>query len=892
MFGACVVLLSVALMGVLGEHSQPFFDPDCFSSDCSWSWDTPTPGHQFCERIIYNNSLINVCPNPFDPPADQNERPAKAQEVVVTDFNKLFRSSEDPGKFEQYTCLNITYKILKNAADKVKGLQLSVLGTDQPDQNRNYCLNLNFTDQGLDFYAVEDRVFSMECFCGLKPGSQYLYTVRTLPVDPNPVDEDDTKVQDYHRPPNCDDPSKTDDVRCQRSIEARWSPDCFGADQLITSGEYDNLEVKFDVAPMNYNFDYYRIFIYEYVPNSPTLIGGPSKLWTEVDRDDAADGMCSQDIVSMLVHKFNISALVKSPDTEYIAKVQPRPSENQCLDAEGATTSCTTTNSLPFSLIADPCKRNLCGEAGQCRSQEASYSCECDQGYMEWSQTCVVDPCMVLAENGQDWLPRCENGECQYDHMSIQIDYYCNCNEGFDYLKTPKTCVANPCTDSEETGLTVCGAHGQCEKNLTDDQVSHKCICDEGYTFEDGECQEGMSVGIIIGIGIASCVVGLLLFVLAFCLYRHHRNQPGDPREFRPPGPGPRGQPDQYRYRRVLPIYSEDHPHHKEVIHCFCRFLKEHCKCDVRLMDWQKSVSPTVGMWLAAEIDKADIVLLICSKGTGKKFKDKARQKMTPSSDGVYGDVFIQALTLLDAYCSTDDACEKFLVCFFDYSSEEDIPMSFKRFGKYHLMKCMDSLFLRIHDKVKDSPSSSRRVKDLEEASYADLDMGKPLHDAIENMKEQIKREPKWYKKYNKGNGTTRETSLEYNNTSLSQQPLLNSLSPQISTDSAYDSTAAAQISDDFFRDTASSGCSSTGSDYEISLRKFQSVPVSDVAVVMPPHHDKDVDDPATRFFSDDIHLTMNPGPGDPFQSSDFYSDVQVGDDVTTRQARAQSSCV
>lgn len=196
--------------------------------------------------------------------------------------------------------------------------------------------------------------------------------------------------------------------------------------------------------------------------------------------------------------------------------------------------------------------------------------------------------------------------------------------------------------------------------------------------------------------------------------------------------------------RFVLPIYSEDHPRHKDVVMKFCRFLHRHLTCEVSLIDWQPSIGPTVEMWLTKEIEKADIVLLLCSKGTRLKYNARARNAPVPTnSECEYGDVFVKALTLLDDYFSRNNADEKFVVGYFDYSTAEDIPVSFRRFKKFRLMPYIEDLCLRIHGRVRDSPRSSRRVPDLQR--YQDLEMGRPLYDAIEAMKETIRVDKFWY---------------------------------------------------------------------------------------------------------------------------------------------------
>jgi hypothetical protein len=48
-------------------------------------------------------------------------------------------------------------------------------------------------------------------------------------------------------------------------------------------------------------------------------------------------------------------------------------------------------------------------------------------------------------------------------------------------------------------------------------------------------------------------------------------------------------------------------------------------------------------------------------------------------------------------------------------------------------------------------------------------------------------------------------------------------------------------------------------------------------AVRMPDCHDNSIDQPFTRLFSDDMHITMNQDPQDALQS-DFFSDVKMAE--------------
>ena len=268
------------------------------------------------------------------------------------------------------------------------------------------------------------------------------------------------------------------------------------------------------------------------------------------------------------------------------------------------------------------------------------------------------------------------------------------------------------------------------------------------------------------------------------------------------------------KHRHVLPIFSYDHPRHKEVVVQFCRFLQRHMRCDVSLPDWQRSVGPTVEMWLTKEIERADTVLLLCSKGTGLKYHAKAERQDRIPTDSLseYGDVFVKALTLLDDYFGRRSADEKFVVAYFNYSSQDDIPVTFRRFATFRLMQCMEALYLRIHGKARDSPLSHRRVPELDR--YQELEMGRPLYVAIESMKELIRTDASWYENQNRRHSSEMSGSLQSEPCEAEQSSMTEAPS--------------------WFFDENSSGRGSDADKYEEMLSQFNSLLPSTQATGSP----------------------------------------------------------
>jgi hypothetical protein len=158
------------------------------------------------------------------------------------------------------------------AAKNIKGLQLSLSSLSMVDMNKFYCINVNFSQAGLNYFAVLDRDenqvdIAFPCFCGLMPGRKYEIGVRTMPVDITGSSEYNTLTKVVHLPPSCMDSAKINDVRCQKSAAAQWEPPCITFEQNISTsdfqGDYSSVEVAFALAPDSYCLDVYDLFVYQ-----------------------------------------------------------------------------------------------------------------------------------------------------------------------------------------------------------------------------------------------------------------------------------------------------------------------------------------------------------------------------------------------------------------------------------------------------------------------------------------------------------------------------------------------------------------------------------------------------------------------------------------------------
>ena len=133
---------------------------------------------------------------------------------------------------------------------------------------------------------------------------------------------------------------------------------------------------------------------------------------------------------------------------------------------------------LKIRVEGDVCKPNPCEEAHKtvCKAgDDNSFTCECDNGYVELDGKCIKDICNN------------PSNPCNEEHKSVCVpnndytDFTCECDEGY-YLKDDVCivdyCIENPCTNE---GRTKC-------VNDDNEAEGYRCECDEGLIEYEGEC--------------------------------------------------------------------------------------------------------------------------------------------------------------------------------------------------------------------------------------------------------------------------------------------------------------------------------------------------------------------------------------------------------------------
>uniref|UniRef100_A0A8C6TPN3 Interleukin-17 receptor D n=1 Tax=Neogobius melanostomus TaxID=47308 RepID=A0A8C6TPN3_9GOBI len=195
---------------------------------------------------------------------------------------------------------------------------------------------------------------------------------------------------------------------------------------------------------------------------------------------------------------------------------------------------------------------------------------------------------------------------------------------------------------------------------------------------------------------------------------------------------------------------SRDCPKHSSVVQAFAYFLQDFCGCERGQMSW-----------LSRQLDEADFIITICSKGLRYFTEKKSRRGKTPVSrrgnsganpatkdGGPNGsDLFLVAVAMIAEQLRSAKQSEKelsrFMAVYFDYSTENDIPTALSLAPRLKLMDQLPQLFSLLHSShswIWDGapPNVSRR-------NYFRSKSGRSLYVSICNMHQFISQSPDWF---------------------------------------------------------------------------------------------------------------------------------------------------
>ncbi|XP_071350477.1 interleukin-17 receptor A [Trachinotus anak] len=250
-------------------------------------------------------------------------------------------------------------------------------------------------------------------------------------------------------------------------------------------------------------------------------------------------------------------------------------------------------------------------------------------------------------------------------------------------------------------------------------------------------------------------VVGLLVIdvFLFYLLWRAFHKDSVDP-----PSSVTKDQPKGFQLqerKRVLIIYSLDHPLYKNIVLKLCGFLATKCATEVVLDLLDSARVGVLGSiqwlnWHREQIESSsDKILILCSPGVQAKWRAMCGAKQVFLREDIcspVGDMLTPALSLIVPHFIRSASFEKYIVAYFDdICSEADVPSPFNITVRYKLMKQFEEVFFRILDTEKHEPGRVNHIEGLSKDMYHQCPSGRALQDAIEAFHAYQLEHPQWF---------------------------------------------------------------------------------------------------------------------------------------------------
>ncbi|XP_078804673.1 interleukin-17 receptor A isoform X2 [Oryzias latipes] len=251
-------------------------------------------------------------------------------------------------------------------------------------------------------------------------------------------------------------------------------------------------------------------------------------------------------------------------------------------------------------------------------------------------------------------------------------------------------------------------------------------------------------------------VLGLLLVVSACLAYLGFQGLHTDHSNTSPSTAEEQPQILQVQERkRVLIIYSLDHPLYKNIVLKFCAFLMTKCGTEVVLDLLDSTRLAVLGSiqwldWHKEQIENSsDKILILCSQGVQAKWRAMCSGKrvfLREDACSLAGDMVTPFFTLMLPHFIQSVSFKKYIIAYFDeICSEEDVPSPFNVTVRYKLMKEFEEVFFRILDTEKHEPGRIKQIVGLSEDKYHECPSGRALRDALEAFQVLQREQPQWF---------------------------------------------------------------------------------------------------------------------------------------------------
>uniref|UniRef100_A0AAQ5ZR53 Interleukin-17 receptor D n=1 Tax=Amphiprion ocellaris TaxID=80972 RepID=A0AAQ5ZR53_AMPOC len=210
---------------------------------------------------------------------------------------------------------------------------------------------------------------------------------------------------------------------------------------------------------------------------------------------------------------------------------------------------------------------------------------------------------------------------------------------------------------------------------------------------------------------------------------------------------------------KVFICYSNrDCPKHTSVIQSFAYFLQDFCNCEVVFDLWEHLEMCKEGQmsWLSRQLDEANFIITVCSKGLRYYMEKKSRRGKTPSLiGGSGGDLFIVGVAMIAEKLRLAKQSERggaqelnrYMTVYFDYSTENDIPTMLSLAPRFKLMDQLPQLFSRLHSSQSSLAEREQQPLNVSRRNYFRSKSGRSLYVSICNMHQHISQNPDWFEK-------------------------------------------------------------------------------------------------------------------------------------------------
>ena len=179
----------------------------------------------------------------------------------------------------------------------------------------------------------------------------------------------------------------------------------------------------------------------------------------------------------------------------------------------------------------------------------------------------------------------------------------------------------------------------------------------------------------------------------------------------------------------------------------FASYLKHVVCCDVSMDIWEQAEIQSRGPyeWMKEKIEWCQYVIIVCS--TGARFKCVRNKQFNVKESRPVPDIFQDAVELVAENIRSNRECgtnaSKFIVTYFEYSRNTDIPPKLDNVDFYFLMRDIFKLYCHIFG-VEADDNHYRSYHGLSLETYSSTETGQQLYNAIDKAHQFFQDTPNW----------------------------------------------------------------------------------------------------------------------------------------------------